>query len=462
MSDIPSHPSGVPSSTPPIYAPPDIDASHDLSEDADGRQSLRPSAMRYEFFQVIQNYLDQAAALVKLPEYIRVILSQPKNEIIVHFPVRMDDGEYRTFKGYRIQHNNILGPYKGGMRFHESAGLDDFKALAAMMTWKCALMNLPFGGAKGGIKFNPRTVSRNELQRVTRRFFHALGNNIGPDYDIPAPDVGTGAQTMAWAMDTYMNTVGMVHKMGGMGIVTGKPVTSGGTFGRDKATGQGLVHCITEWASRAGTTLEGKKLMVQGFGNVGSHTAVLLSHLGVSLAAVGDHTGYSYNPEGFNAHRLQKYVEVHGSIAGYPNGKEISRDEFFRVQADIFVPAALENQVGPLEAEALQVQLVAEGANGPCSPEGEQVLKRRGIEILPDVLANAGGVTVSYYEWVQNRRSEQWTLQEVDERLEEAMKTAYQRMIQFARGHGCDYRLACYAVALERLRQVYSEREIFP
>ncbi|HEY2408540.1 MAG TPA: glutamate dehydrogenase, partial [Polyangiaceae bacterium] len=237
---------------------------------------------------------------------------------------------------------------------------------------------------------------------------------------------------------------------------------SGGTYGREKATGQGLVHCVLEWAERARFDIKGKKLMVQGFGNVGSNTAVLLSHLGVSLVAVGDHTGYLYNPEGFNAHRLQQYVAQHGSIAGYTNGTEITREQFFGVQADIFVPAALENQVGPAEAEALQVSLVAEGANGPCSPEGEEVLKRRGIEILPDVLANAGGVTVSYYEWVQNRRSEQWTITEVDGRLEVAMRDAYDRMAEFAKLHKCDYRRACYGVALQRLAQVYKEREIFP
>src|SRR5262245_25296563 len=263
-----------------------------------------PVPGRYEFFHVVQYYLDKASRLIEVPDYIHRILSQPKNELIIHFPVRMDNGEIRLFKGYRIQHSNILGPYKGGMRFHETASLDDFKALAAIMTWKCALMNLPFGGAKGGIKFNPRTVSRNELQRITRRFFHALGSNIGPDYDIPAPDMGTNAQTMAWAMDTYMNTVGMVQKQAVLGVVTGKPVLSGGTYGRGKANGQGLVYCIMDWARRGHFDLEGKKLMVQGFGNVGSHTAVLLSHLGVSLIAVGDHTGYLYNPEGFNAHGL--------------------------------------------------------------------------------------------------------------------------------------------------------------
>lgn len=426
------------------------------------RVSRLPAAEKYEFFKVIQGYLDQAAKLVDLPDHVRAILAQPKNEIIVNFPVLMDNGEYRVLKGYRIQHSNILGPYKGGMRYHESAGLDDFKALAAMMTWKCALMGLPYGGAKGGIKFNPRDVSRAELSRITRRFFHSLGNNIGPDYDIPAPDVGTNAQTMAWALDTYMNTVGLVSKQDVLGVVTGKPIASGGTLGREKATGQGLVHCVIQWAKHHRFDLKGKKLMVQGFGNVGSNAAVLLSHLGVSLVAVGDHTGYLTNPEGFNAHRLQQYVAKNGSIAGYANGTSITREQFFGSAADIFIPAALENQVGAGEAEALQVALVAEGANGPCSPEGEAILRRRKIEVLPDVLANAGGVTVSYYEWVQNKRSESWSLEEVDEKLERAMVEAYDRMQQFSELHGCDYRIACYGVALERLKKVYEEREIFP
>jgi glutamate dehydrogenase (NAD(P)+) len=429
---------------------------------SESRISKVPNAEKYEFFKVIQGYLDQAAKLVELPEHVRAILAQPKNEIIVNFPVLMDNGEYRVFKGYRIQHSNILGPYKGGMRYHENAGLDDFKALAAMMTWKCALMSLPYGGAKGGIKFNPRDVSRKELGRITRRFFHSLGNNIGPDYDIPAPDVGTNAQTMAWALDTYMNTVGLVSKQDVLGVVTGKPVASGGTLGREKATGQGLVHCIIQWAKRNRFDLKGKKLMVQGFGNVGSNAAVLLSHLGVSLVAVGDHTGYLHNPEGFNAHRLQQYVAKSGSIAGYANGTQITREQFFGTAADIFIPAALENQVGPGEAEALQVQLVAEGANGPCSPEGEAILRHRNVPVLPDVLANAGGVTVSYYEWVQNKRSEAWSLEEVDDKLERAMIEAYDRMQQFADLHKCDYRIACYGVALERLKKVYEEREIFP
>lgn len=418
--------------------------------------------VKYEFFKAIQTYLEDAAKVADVPEYIATILSQPKNEIIVNFPVRMDDGTVRLFKGYRIQHNNLLGPFKGGLRYHQSVSLDDLKALAAMMTWKCALMNLPLGGGKGGIKFDPNEVSRDELQRITRRFIHALGSNIGPETDVPAPDMGTDARTMAWAMDTYMNTVGHISKQAVKGVVTGKPVPSGGTLGREKATGQGVVHCITEWAEEKNFDLGGATMTVQGFGNVGSNTAVILSKLGVSTIAVGDHTGYLFNPEGFNPHKLQEYVKKHRSIAGYPGGKPMTRDEFFRVKADIFVPAALENQVGPDEANMLQVRLVAEGANGPCTPDGEKVLLERGIDILPDVLANSGGVTVSYYEWVQNKRSESWSLEEVDHRLEKAMKKAYREVVDLARLKKCSLRVAAYAVALQRISVVYAERDIFP
>lgn len=419
-------------------------------------------APKYDFFGVVQGYLDEAAKVIGLPEYIRVILSQPKNEIIVHFPVKMDSGDIRLFKGYRIQHNNVLGPFKGGIRYHEHVGLDDVKALAAMMTWKCALMNLPYGGGKGGVKFDPRSVSRTELQRITRRFFHALGDNIGPETDIPAPDVGTNAQAMAWAMDTYANMMGTSSKQAVKGVVTGKPISSGGTLGREKATGQGLVHTIVYWAADNGFNLEGATMTVQGFGNVGSHTSVLLAKLGVSTIAVGDHAGYLYNPEGFNPHKLQEYVKKNGSIGGYPAGKPISREEFFKIKADIFAPCALEGQVGVEEAKALQVRLIGEGANGPCSPEGERILLDRGVNILPDVLANAGGVTVSYFEWVQNKRSESWTLEEVDERLEKAMRRAYRETMDMSRQKRCSLRVAAYAVALQRIKQVYDEREIFP
>jgi glutamate dehydrogenase (NAD(P)+) len=331
-----------------------------------------------------------------------------------------------------------------------------------MMTWKSALLRLPFGGGKGGIKFDPHSVSRSELQRVTRRFTHALGENIGPEYDIPAPDVGTNSQIMAWMMDTFSNMVGSAQKQMVKGVVTGKPVASGGTLGRQKATGQGLVFCVLEWAKEHGFTLEGSTMSVQGFGNVGSHTAVILAKLGVSTVAVGDHTGYMYNPEGFNAHKLQDYVEAHGSIAGYPGGKPITREEFFATKVDIFAPCALENQVGEAEAKSLEVRLVAEGANGPCNPAGERILLDKGVDILPDVLANSGGVTVSYYEWVQNKRSESWSEEEVDARLETAMKRAYREVSDCTRAKKCDRRIAAYVIALQRIEAVYKEREIFP
>jgi glutamate dehydrogenase (NAD(P)+) len=424
------------------------------------RVSLAPK--EYDFYKVVQDYLDRACKVAGIEPYVRTILYQPKNELIVNFPVRMDSGEVRLFKGYRVQHNNLLGPFKGGMRYHPQVSLDDVKALAAMMTWKSSLMRLPFGGGKGGIKFDPHSVSKTELQRITRRFTHALAENIGPEYDIPAPDVGTNSQTMAWMMDTYSNMVGSAQKQSVKGVVTGKPVASGGTLGRGKATGQGLVYCILEWAREKNFDLEGSTMIVQGFGNVGSHTAVILSKLGVSTVAVGDHTGYMYNPEGFNAHKLQDYVEAHGSIAGYPGGKPITREEFFATKADIFAPCALENQVGEAEARSLTVKMVGEGANGPLNPAGERILLEKGVDVLPDVLANSGGVTVSYYEWVQNKRSESWSEEEVDARLEVAMKRAYREVSDYARNKKIDMRTAAYGIALTRIESVYKEREIFP
>ena len=416
----------------------------------------------FDFFSAIQGYLNEAAEKLKLPAHVHAILSQPKNELIVHFPVRMDDGTMKMFKGYRIQHNNILGPYKGGMRFHESVGLDDVKALGAMMTWKCALMEIPFGGAKGGVKFNPRNHSADEVMRVTRRLTHALGNNIGPNYDIPAPDVGTNAQTMVWMMDTFMNSVQNVDKNAQRAVVTGKTLTCGGSRGRAKATSQGVVHCIVEWAKENRVELEGKTAIIQGYGNVGSNAALLLSRLGVSTIAVGDHSGYLRNAEGFNAHKLTEHVKKQGAVAGYANAEEISRDDFFATSADIFIPAALENQVGVNEAEILDVRGVVEGANGPVNPKGEKILESRGIDIIPDILANSGGVTVSYYEWVQNRRSETWDLEEVDQRLEVAMKRAYQRVMYTARENNVSPRCAAYMLALEALGTAFAERGIFP
>jgi glutamate dehydrogenase (NAD(P)+) len=399
---------------------------------------------------------------VKLPEHVKMILSQPKNEIIVNFPVRMDDGSYRLFKGYRIQHNNVLGPYKGGLRFHEDARLDDFKALAMNMTFKCALMEIPFGGGKGGVRCDPHSLSKDELQRVTRRFTHALGANIGPEYDIPAPDVGTDGQVMVWIMDTYMNTAGYTDRNAQQRVVTGKTLECGGSLGREKATGQGLVFCLQEWAHDNDFELEGKTALVQGYGKVGAHAAIIMSRLGVSVVGVGDYTGYRLNPEGFNAHRLADYVKKHGSIKDYDSGEPCSREAFFAAKADIMIPAALHNQIDVAEARACQARVILEGANGPVTAEGDAILRDRGIDVVPDILANAGGVTVSYYEWVQNGRQETWELDEVDDRLERAMRRTYRRVVEFSREHNCTMREAAYALAFTRLAAVYKQRAIFP
>ncbi len=416
---------------------------------------------RYHFFDAVQGYLNRAAELVSLPDHVRSILAEPRNELIVHFPVRMDDGQTKMFKGYRIQHNNLRGPFKGGLRYHQGVSLDDLKALASMMTWKSALMGIPFGGAKGGIKFDPHEHSVDEIRRITRRFTHALGDNIGPAYDIPAPDVGTNAQIMVWVMDTYMNTSAAHEKNDQRAVVTGKTITSGGSEGRDKATSMGAIQCIREWAKETRFDLEGATAIIQGFGNVGSNAALLLSRLGVSTVAVGDYSGYLRNDEGFNAHKMQDYVERNGSIEGY-GGEAISRDQFFETPADIFIPAALENQVGEKEAQQLQVKLVVEGANGPVNPDGEKVLQDRGIPIIPDILANAGGVTVSYYEWVQNRNSQHWDEDEINRRLLHVMKRGHQRTMSFANERNVDPRIAAYALALDNIGTAYAERGIFP
>jgi glutamate dehydrogenase (NAD(P)+) len=413
-------------------------------------------------YSIIQQQLDKAAKAINLSKETNLILSQPKNELIVHFPVRMDDGSFRLFKGYRIQHNNILGPFKGGIRYHEDVSLDELKGLAAAMTWKSALHDIPFGGGKGGIKFNPRLHSKGELERITRRYTHAMGANIGPEFDIPAPDVGTNAQTMVWIMDTYMNVVGFNEKNAMRRVVTGKTITAGGSYGRETATGQGVVHCISEWAKDRRFNLNGCSFIVQGFGNVGSHAARILSKFGASLVAVGDYKGYIANPEGLNPHKLAEHVGATGSVEGYKHSRPISRDEFFAMECDVFIPAALELEIGEKEARALKCKVVAEGANGPTYPEAEQILLDRGVDVLPDILVNSGGVIVSYYEWLQNKRSERWDLEEVEGKLEARMKRTYGLVREYSNERKLDFRTASYAIGLERIEKAYSERGIFP
>jgi glutamate dehydrogenase (NAD(P)+) len=406
--------------------------------------------------------LDRAAKISGISSVVRDILSQPKNELIINFPVRMDSGEYKMFKGYRVQHSNILGPYKGGIRYHELVSLDEVKALASWMTYKCALHDIPFGGGKGGIKFMPRQHSMPEIERITRRFTHALGANIGPEYDIPAPDVGTNGQIMVWMMDTYMNGVGFGDKNANRRVVTGKTLSSGGSHGRETATGQGIVHCITEWARDRRFELNGASYTVQGFGNVGSYASKILARTGATLVATGDYKGYIANNHGLNPFKLAEHVQRTGSVVDYPGSTVITREEFFATHADICIPAALELEIGVPEAKALNVKLVVEGANGPTETAAEPIIHEKGIDLIPDILANSGGVVVSYYEWLQNKRSERWDLEEVEDRLAKRMKRTYLAVSEYAQQKKCDWRMAAMGIALERIAKAYSERGIFP
>lgn len=413
------------------------------------------------FHQVVEQVL-VAADLAALPHHQRIILAQPKNEVMVHFPVLMDDGHHRLFKGYRVQHNNALGPYKGGLRYHHRLSLDDVKALAVLMTMKCALAGLPFGGAKGGVKCNPRELSEGELRRVTRRFCSAISHQIGPHYDIPGPDVGTDAQVMAWFADTYAQTTPEHSRQDSLGVVTGKPVAFGGSPGRDQATGQGLVDVLEAMLPELGLDASTISFSVLGYGNVGSWVARLLASRGARLVAVLDHTGAIRDDRGVDADALAAHVRRRGGVEGFAEATAIDEATFYGTEVDLLVPAALEQMIDASKAAQIQATVVAEGANAPTTPEGDAVLMQRGIEVLPAILCSAGGVTVSYFEWVQNRTATGWSLEEVDRRLREHMHAAVERVKASRRRHDCDLRTAAFAAACERIGEVYSLRGVFP
>ena len=403
----------------------------------------------------------QAADLMNLPHQLKLILAQPKNEIMVHFPVRMDDGTFKLFKGYRVQHNNALGPYKGGLRFHHDVHLDDVKSLAFLMTMKCSLVGVPYGGGKGGIKVDPYKHSKAEMERIVRRFTTAIAHQIGPDYDIPAPDVGSNAQHMAWIADTYA----FLSEIGGHqpeAVITGKPVEFGGSLGREKATGQGVVDTLVELLPEAGIDIKNCKFSVLGFGNVGSWTGRILQDKGAKMLAAMDHTGAIRNDGGIDAHALAEHVRKTGGVAGFKGATRIDKDEFYKTKVDVFVPAALEQMIQEPEAQMLNCKVVAEGANAPTTPAGERVLEARGIEVLPAILCNSGGVTVSYFEWVQNKTCQQWDLEDVDRRLNKHMIAAARRTRDARKKYKCSLRTAAYIGALERLKAAYELRGIFP
>jgi glutamate dehydrogenase (NAD(P)+) len=410
----------------------------------------------------VEAQFDKAADLMRLDPSIRKILATTMNEVVVHFPVKMDDGRVEMFTGYRVQHNNVLGPFKGGLRYHPAVDIDEVRALATWMTWKSAIADIPFGGAKGGIQCDPSKYSRSELERLTRRFAFALGSNIGPEYDIPAPDVNTNAQTMAWILDTYLSMMSPQERNRCVHVVTGKPIEAGGSLGRDKATGQGVAYCIEQWANDRRFDLSKATYFVQGFGNVGSWTAKLLKPFGATLVAAEDHTGAIANAAGIDPDALSVHVAARRGVAGFPGAKAIDHKTFMATKADIFVPAALESQITKETAPLLNVRLVAEGANGPTDLDGDCILGEKKIDLIPDVLCNSGGVIVSYFEWLQNKRSESWDLEEVDAKLERRILGGYERVKAAATEFDTDWRTAAYVVALRRLHTVYTKRGIFP
>ena len=406
---------------------------------------------------------NHAADIIGLNSNIRKILSITNNELLIHFPVKMDNGDVEVFTGYRVQHNNALGPYKGGLRYHPTVDIDAAKALAMWMTWKTSLAGLPYGGAKGGIQIDPSKYSNAELERITRRFTYALGDNIGPEHDIPAPDVNTNSQTMAWIVDTYMSTKSPAERSKNQHVVTGKPLGSGGSEGRDRATGYGVFLNIKLWAEKKKVDLKNKRFIVQGFGNVGYWTAHFLENEGAKLVGVQDAYGTIANSDGIEVSQLYQYMQGNkGSIVGFTLAQAVDKDHFFELDCDICIPAALGNQITAENAAKIKAFLIAEGANGPTDVEGEEILLKNGVGIIPDILCNSGGVIGSYFEWLQNRNGELWQLEEVMAKLEKKMKEVFEKVYETAENRDGDMRTAAYIIAIERIEKAYVQRGIFP
>ncbi|CCG87258.1 Glu/Leu/Phe/Val family dehydrogenase [Erwinia piriflorinigrans] len=385
-------------------------------------------------------------------------LRHPKRALIVDIPLQMDDGTIRHFEGYRVQHNLSRGPGKGGVRYHPNVDLNEVMALSAWMTIKCAAVNLPYGGAKGGIRVDPFSLSEGELERLTRRYTSEIGLIIGPQKDIPAPDVGTNAKVMAWMMDTYSMNQGTTIT----GVVTGKPIHLGGSLGREKATGRGVFITGREVAQRSGIEIEGAKVAVQGFGNVGSEAARLFCAAGARVIAIQDHSATLFNPNGIDLVALGEWQTANKKIAGFSGAEEIDDEAFWDVKIDILIPAALEGQITPQRAEKLHCRLVLEGANGPTFPQADDVLTSRGVTVVPDVICNAGGVTVSYFEWVQDMASFFWSEVEINERMDKIMTEAMVHVWDKAHDKNCSLRTAAYIVACERILMARKDRGIYP
>jgi glutamate dehydrogenase (NAD(P)+) len=409
-------------------------------------------------FEIAQQQFDSAAEQLKLESWMREVLRRPKRQLIVSIPTRMDDGSIKVFEGYRVQHNLARGPAKGGIRYHPSVTLDEVKALASWMTWKCATVNIPYGGGKGGVICDPKHMSQRELENMTRRYASEISLIIGPDRDIPAPDVYTNAQTMAWIMDTYSMTVGATQ----LGVVTGKPLQIGGSQGRAEATARGVQFVTREACRERSISLKGAKVAVQGFGNAGSVAARLLSEDGASIIAVSDSSGGILNPKGLNITAVLAHKESTGSLRGFRDADSISNDRLLELECDVLVPAALENQITLANASRIRAKIVAEAANGPTTPGADEVLHKNGVFLIPDILANAGGVTVSYFEWVQSLQAFFWEEAQVNHHLEKVMTRAFNEVLSIAKKFNVHMRAAAYILAVGRVAEATRIRGIYP
>lgn len=424
--------------------------------------TVKESKQKSMYDNVMEQF-NKTADTINLNPNIRKILSITNNEIILHFPVKMDNGTVEVFTGYRVQHNNALGPYKGGLRYHPTVDVDDAKALAMWMTWKTSLAGLPYGGAKGGIQIDPRNYSLGELERITRRFTYALGDNIGPEYDIPAPDVNTNEQTMAWIADTFMSTKNPAERSNNKHVVTGKPVGTGGLEGRDRATGFGVYLTLRLWHENRNESLKGKKFIVQGFGNVGYWASHFLVQDGAILLAVQDAHATLISENGISVNDLFEHSKPRkGSIKGFTGAVEMEPADFFGLDCDIVIPAALGNQITAENASKIKAKVIAEGANGPTDPAGEKILLESGITIIPDILCNSGGVIGSYFEWLQNRNGELWPLEEVMVKIEKKLTESYKKVQGVVSEKQTDWRTAAYILAISRIEIAYTQRGIFP
>jgi len=409
-------------------------------------------------WKIAQHQLDDVAALIKLSPVIHAYLREPKRVLTVSVPVAMDSGSLKVFEGYRVQHNMSRGPGKGGIRFHPDVTLDEVKALAMWMTWKCALVNIPFGGAKGGVICDPKHMSMRELENLTRRFTSEISIIIGPEKDIPAPDVYTTPQIMAWIMDTYSMQKGYSIP----GVVTGKPLSIGGSLGRDKATARGCLYVTNEAMRELGMEIKGARVAIQGFGNAGMNAAELMAADGYSVVAASDSRGGVANPKGLDIAKLILHKDSTGSVVGFGGGERIDNKAVLEYDCDVLIPAALEKVITPENAPRIKAKIVAEAANGPTTPDADEVLYDRGIMVLPDILANAGGVSVSYFEWVQDLQENFWEEDEINERLRRKMVRAFRETLTHAKKYGVSMRRGAYAVAVGRVAEATQVRGVYP